>query len=259
LVLACLLAGLLFAGVAATGCGDSNKSAAPTTTAAGEAGEGGEAGEAGEAGESGEAGATGEAGKKVPRVLGEAESGAEDIVDFARARNRAKVVATAHELRNVAEGRAASALRSAGVPEKRIAALTSRARRVDDLAENGNFLAISLAANQVSGLMPEFYGRYSDPVPPEVLELDYLDREAQLRSKAGESKAVVRAVLALVSTWAGLKSRVVAAGGDKAAADFSRHVESIGRLARRSDRVALQKEASRGLELVDVLEGVFQK
>jgi hypothetical protein len=223
-------------GVAASGCGDSTKNkTSPTSTA------------------------TKATKQPVPRSLAQAESGAEDTIDFAQSGKRARVVATARKLRRVAEGPAAGDLRRADVPEGRIAALSDRARLVQALAARAELLRVSLAANQVSALMPEFYAHYADPVPPEVLQLDYLDREAELRSKAGDRAAVVAAAGELSSTWATLRPQVMSAGGGRVAVAFTRHVSSMRRLAKGSDRPALQKEARTGLELVDRLEGVFRR
>jgi hypothetical protein len=195
----------------------------------------------------------------VPKSLTSAESGAEDTVDFARQRNRDKVIQTARELRRTAEGPAGSALRSAGVPKDRIDYFLALTRLLDSLAPQSGFLRISLAANQVSGLMPDFYARFSDPVPPEVLRLDHLDREAQLRSLARDRGSVRRAVNELSSTWTELRRRVIDAGGRKTSAEFSRHVGAMRRLAGGSDQRKLQKEAVHGLALVDQLEQVFTK
>jgi hypothetical protein len=197
--------------------------------------------------------------KPVPGSLEETESAAEDIIDYANAGNRSKVSATARDLVAVSAGKAATTLEKAGVPQSRIAVLQDRARAVEDQARKGDPLQISLAANQVSALMPEFYARYSDPVPPEVLELDYLDREAQLRSRARDEAKVKTAVAGLAATWSMLQNSAIKAGGDKAARDFTRHVAAMRRLVQGSDAAALQKEARNGLELVDVLEGVYRK
>jgi hypothetical protein len=195
----------------------------------------------------------------VPASLGTVESGAEDTIDFARGRDRPAVVRTSRELRAAAKGAAAADLRAADVPQDRIAELQDRARLVAALAPRADLLRVSLAANQVSALMPEFYARYADPVPPEVLKLDYLDREAQLRSLAGDRRTVRVAVSDLSSTWAKLRAQVIDAGGEKVAASFTRHVRAMQRLVRSSDRAALQKEAVAGLELVDQLEDAFRK
>jgi hypothetical protein len=69
---------------------------------------------------------------------------------------------------------------------------------------------------------------------------------------------VRKAVNDLASTYAELRSKVIKAGGDKEARDFTRHVESMERLVQSANGQALQEEAAKGLELVDVLEGVFR-
>jgi hypothetical protein len=194
----------------------------------------------------------------VPSSLGEVESGAEDIIDFAHQGERAKVVVTTRRLQRAAEGAAAADLREAGVPKERISALRDRARLLQNLAPRADLARVSLAANQISALMPEFYARYKDPVPPDVLKLDYLDREAQLRSLAGDEASVPPAVSELSSTWTSLRRRVIEAGGRRVAGRYTRHVGSMRRLARGSDHRALQKEAVSGLELVDELEHQFR-
>ena len=195
----------------------------------------------------------------VPSSLGRVESGAEDIIDYARQGERAKVVATARSLRRTAGRRAAADLHGAGVPAAGIAALLDRARLLQSVAARAEFARVSLAANQISALMPEFYARFEDPVPSDVLKLDYLDREAQLRSAAGDWASVPPAVNELSSTWKTLRPDVIAAGGRRVAARFTRHVAAMRRLARGSDRQALEAEAARGLELVDELEHQFRQ
>jgi hypothetical protein len=194
----------------------------------------------------------------VPSSLDETESAAEDIIELADAGKRAQVKAKARELVAVTAGEAGTALREAGVPRSRIETLRDRAERVEDYARNAALFKVSLAANQISELMPEFFARYDVAIPPDVLKLDYLDREALLESRAHENSAVRKAVNDLASTYAELRSKVIEAGGDKEARDFTRHVESMERLVQSSNGQALQEEAAKGLELVDVLEGVFR-
>jgi hypothetical protein len=98
------------------------------------------------------------------------------------------------------------------------------------------------------------------PVPASlkaVLALDHLDRDAQLRSRAGEQGAVRSSVRDLAKTWSALRPRVVAAGGRKVAIRYDAHVRAMKRLADSSNRKALQREAVHGLDLVDSLEAVF--
>jgi hypothetical protein len=196
---------------------------------------------------------------RVPKVIGQTESAAEDLIDLARAKKRAKVVSTALELRDLAQGGARKALEKDKIPEPLIDALKDRTQTVAQVAGSAPFLELSLAANQVSGLMPDVYAYYTDPVPPAVLKLDYLDREAQLRSKANDLALTQRASGKLASTWNGLRPQVLKAGGDKEAALYTRHVVALRKLVEDFDRPAIQKEAAKGLQLVDDLESVFRQ
>ena len=194
----------------------------------------------------------------VPASLSDTESAAEDIVDFVFAHDRASVVATATTLRRLARGQAATALADAGVPAPTVALLGSRADRVARLAPGAPFLDIALAANAVSQLMPGLYAHFQDRVPAAILTLDYLDREAQFRSLAGQPEKVAAAVGTLSRTWAPLRAVVVRAGGASEAAAYRDHVAAMRRLVSAKPS-KLQAEAVRGLELVDRLENVFRR
>jgi hypothetical protein len=193
----------------------------------------------------------------VPASLKTVESSAEDIVDFALGGDRANVREAAAALKKAARGPAASDLRAAKIPAAFLALLARRADRVATLAAAGPLVRVALAANAVSALMPNLYAHFADRVPANVLTLDYLDREAQLRSLAGEQAAVVSSVHALATTWPPVRRRVLAVGGLKEARSFDSHVAAMKRLARSSNRDALQREAVNGLNLVDTLESLF--
>ncbi len=203
------------------------------------------------------AAATVEARSPVPASLKAVESSAEDIVDFALGKDRASLREAAAELRSAARGPAVTDLRSARIPTGDVALLARRADRVAVLAVSGPMIRVALAANAVSALMPGLYAHFADRVPPSVLTLDYLDREAQLRSLAGEQDAVVSSVRTLTTTWPAVRRRVLAVGGLKEAQSFDAHVAAMKRLVRSSDRAALQREAVSGLNLVDTLESLF--
>jgi hypothetical protein len=192
----------------------------------------------------------------VPASLKEAESSAEDLVDLALSMDRAQSVEVAGSLKAAANGPAAVALRRAGVRPVLIAELRRRANRLARVARNGSFLDIALAANAVSELMADLYGRFHDRVPATVLKLDYLDREAHLRSLARHPKRVARAVKELGPTWARVRPKVIAAGGAKEARAYQRHVAAMNRLTPDAG-LKVQAEAVHGLALVDDLERVF--
>ena len=191
----------------------------------------------------------------IPAGLTAAESNAEDIVDVALAHNRAGVTSIARELRATANAQAV-ALRKDGVPAQLVTELEQRADRVARIADTGAYVDILLAANAVSALMPALYAHFASPVPPAIQTLDYLDREARFRSLAGQPAKVTAAVKALAHAWAGVRPRVVAAGGASQAAAYSQHVAAMSRLGPRS-AARVQAEAVHGLELVDTLERVF--
>jgi hypothetical protein len=193
----------------------------------------------------------------VPASLSALESSAEDLVDVALAHDRSGVVDTAGELRARAEGGDATrALAAAGVPAATLAELRRRAQRTATLAHGGAFIQVALAANAVSELVPGLYARFADPVPPAVGTLDYLDREAELRSLAGQRAAVPPLVQRLSRTWAGVRPRVRAHGGGSVAGAFDHHVAAMTRLAP-AGGADLRREAEHGLALVDDVEQVF--
>jgi hypothetical protein len=194
----------------------------------------------------------------VPSSLSDTESAAEDTIDFALGNNRASAVASATTLRRLARGTAAAALANAGVPAATVRLLRTRADRVERLSHAAPPLTVALAANAVSELMPGFYAHFQDRVPPGILTLDYLDREAEFRSMARQPDQVSASVAALARTWEALRAKVVRAGGAGAAAAYGSHVATMKRLVSAKPS-KLQAEAARGLELVDRMEDVFRR
>lgn len=191
----------------------------------------------------------------VPTSVTRAETAAEDIIGFLESGRPAKSKAEARILRDLAHGKAAAELRRAGVSESQITALQQRADRTARLSLGGaSALRVSLAANSVSQLMPAFYGRYQDPVPPAVLELDYLDRQIQLESQGGRKAKLRATVRQLDTTWQQLRPQLVRAGGTKVAKAYDQHVSA---LTRGGTATAIQKQAVHGLDVVDQMEGVF--
>jgi len=192
----------------------------------------------------------------VPKALTRAETAAEDVIGFLEQGKPAKSKAEARILRDLAHGKAADVLRQAGVNEASIRALHKRADRTAALsATNASALRVSLAANSVSQLMPRFYGLYQDPVPASVLKLDYLERQIQLESKAGNRAGVDRAVRQLGATWSKLRAQLASKPkGQQVAKSYDKHVRA---LEQGGTATATQAEAVNGLDLVDQMEGVF--
>lgn len=191
----------------------------------------------------------------VPKPLTRAETAAEDVIGFLEKGRPAKSKAEARVLRELAHGKAADVLRGTGVSRERIRMFQQRADRTASLSlADAPALAVSQAANSVSQLMPGFYARYQDPVPAAVLRLDYLDRQVQLDSQAGQRVKLSETVRKLAATWLELRPQLVAAGGTSVARAYDAHVAA---LERGGTTTAVQKQAVHGLDLVDRMEGVF--
>ncbi len=198
----------------------------------------------------------------VPTSLKRAETAAEDVITYLEHGKTPKSPpasqlsrAEATTLRRLAHGQAAAELKRAGVTQGQIREFRQRADRVDQLSRGGSSkLQVSLAANHVSQLMPGFYARYQDPVPPAVLRLDYLDRQIELRSMAGQTGQVRRLVTAEGSTWAKLRPQLVAAGGNDVARQYDAHLQA---LKQDKSPTAVQKQALSGLDIVDLMETAF--
>lgn len=199
--------------------------------------------------------ATVAASSTVPKPLTRAETAAEDVIGFLEKGQPARSHQEARLLRALAHGRAADALRRAGVPDPQIKAFQQRADHTARLSATGApAVRVSLAANRVSQLMPAFYARYHDPVPASVLKLDYLDRAVQLYSQAGHTSTAHQAVRDLRSTWTTLRPKVIRAGGAAVARAYDRHLTT---LERGGTAASIQKEALHGLDVVDQIETVF--
>jgi hypothetical protein len=196
--------------------------------------------------------------RPIPPALRSAESDAEDTIDLALAGKRARVVKKAEALRAVADGPAAAALRSAGVSAAEIADFRARSHEVARLAPRANLVDVAIASNRAFALMPDFFAHYDSPIPAAVTSLDHLDFEAKLQARAGHTAAIQPAVAELKRTWLALRPDVVEAGGRRVAARFDAHVARMVRLAPRGGQ-AVVREAQRGLDLVDEIEGVYER
>ncbi len=226
-VLATTTAGAL----AVAGCGGGNSPPSSTNTAA--------------------------AANGIPDSLRTVEGGAEDTTDFALAGERAQAVDAANALNDAAQGQAAKDLAAAGVSSAQISELQARAAEVAKLAPIAEPIEVALAANRAFKLVPGFFAVYSDPVPADVIQLDYLDFEAKLEALAGDRTKAADAVGQLDRTWSSLRSQVVAAGGDVAAASFDTHVAEMRELLHTASDTQLADEAQHGLDLVDRIEVVY--
>ena len=192
----------------------------------------------------------------VPASLRSAESAAEDLIDEALAGERDQVVTSADELA-AAAGPLANALRRAGAAPAEISDFQRRALVTRRLAPKAPLIDVALASNHAFELLPDFFSRFKIDVPADVTKLDYLYFEAKLQSKARNAAKLGGAVRQLRGVWTPLRPKVIKAGGVKAAADYDAHLVAMTGLSDNAHAERTQREAQRGLDLVDVIESVF--
>ncbi len=198
-----------------------------------------------------------EGASSIPESLRTVEGAAEDTTDFVLDGARAEAVETATELNEAAQGRASADLTAAGAPAAQIEELKVRAAHVAKIAPSGRPIEVAIAANRAFELVPGFFALYSDPVPSDVIRLDYLDFETKLRAIAGDRTAARVAVGELARVWNGLRGEVASEGGQAAAASFDAHVARIQKLLEDGSDRMLAAEAQHGLDLVDEVEVVY--
>ena len=192
----------------------------------------------------------------IPAGLTALESNAEDLVDDALGHDRTRVVATSNALSASAGATTGKTLLAAGVPARQIALVRARVARVARDAHAAPYVVVALDANAVSTAVTELYLHFADRVPIAVRRLDTIDRDAQLRSLAGQRAAVPLVVVRLEKTWAPLRQHVIDHGGQTVAAAYARHVAAMKHLAAAGGS-PFRNEAVNGLNIVDELEGVF--
>jgi hypothetical protein len=104
--------------------------------------------------------------------------------------------------------------------------------------------------------VPGLFARYDTPVPAAVTELDYLDFESKLESRAKDKAKLGAAVAQLQDKWTALRTDVP---DKRVVARYDSHVQAMEALAGNADPEKTQREAQNGLNLVDEIEGAYTK
>jgi len=120
-------------------------------------------------------------------------------------------------------------------------------------------VTVARAANAISAWMDKFFGLYSNPVPVEVIRLDYLGREVVLDAMSADFVAAARQDSEIEATWTQVRPKVVAAGGTQQAKDTDAALVELATAIQAKDGPATIAKANAVLDLVDSLEGVFAK
>jgi hypothetical protein len=204
------------------------------------------------------AGTQGPAANAIPAALQQIESQAEDAYDHALASNHEAIASDASSISSGWRSfRAQAAGDGAGAAD--LSAMDAAVSAFSgSAATSTDVVALARAANGVSATMDELFALYEAPVPPEVLSLDYLGREIVLDARAGDSAAARTDIDELEATFASIRARLVAGGGDQVATDYDASVAAMRADVAVEDAASLQRDANAGLEIVDEMEGVFE-
>lgn len=121
----------------------------------------------------------------------------------------------------------------------------------------GNPIEAALVANQMTSQLIDLQGFYAHTTPLEIARMDYLGREIVLLAEVPDDFGLLdRRVAQLEQTWNHVKPVVIKQNGDKAAAEVDQVISAI---KQKPSHQQLVKEANRILDLVDTLEGLFNK
>ena len=191
----------------------------------------------------------------VPQPVLDMENDAEDAIDQVFAGRWDRVTADAGSLANTWKAFLPSSEASGvtadqrGTMEKAISDLAAAAQSQDALAARQ-------AANNVSKVIVDVFDLFQHKVPSDIGRLDWQERQVLIDADRSDWNALTSDLAQLRQTFSRAKPGVLAAGGDREAADFEASLNEQDRLAAAQDP-AIVDEGNVALELVDDLEGVY--
>jgi hypothetical protein len=115
-------------------------------------------------------------------------------------------------------------------------------------------LQLARAANAVTDTMDDIFALYHPKAPPELMTLDFLGRELVLDARTPDLHLGATHRKDLQTEWAGVRPKVIKAGGDKEAAGVEDALAAADRAIAQGDEAELEKQAQAELELVDAIE-----
>lgn len=124
-------------------------------------------------------------------------------------------------------------------------------------AASHDHLALARAANGVSAWMGALFSLYAEPVPPDVIELDYRGREMVLDALLPDLTAAADDLAALDGIWRRVRPLVESAGGGTEAAEFATGIDAVHAAISAGNAQRTVAATNSLLERVDLLEGVF--
>jgi hypothetical protein len=191
----------------------------------------------------------------VPQTVLAIEGSAEDAIDQVFAGRWDRVSSDAGSLaENWNEFLASSD--ASGVSTDQRGTMEKAISDLAGAAQSQDALAARQAANEVSKVIVDIFDLFEHQVPSDIGRLDWEERQVIIDVDRADWNAVAADLALMRQTFNRARPGVIAAGGEKEAADFEASLNEQDRLAAAQDS-AIIDEANVALELVDDLEGVY--
>jgi len=191
----------------------------------------------------------------VPQTVLDIEGDAEDAIDQVFAGRWDRVTTDAGSLADNWK-EFLSSPDASGLTADQRATMDMAISDLSGAAQSQNGLAARQAANNVSKVVVDVFDLYEHKVPSDIGRLDWQERQVLIDVDRSDWTAVTGDLTQLRQTFNRAKPGVLAAGGERQAADFEASLNEQDRLAAAKDPGVVD-EANVALELVDDLEGVF--
>ena len=191
----------------------------------------------------------------VPQPILDMENDAEDAIDQVLSGRWDRVTTDAGSLAGTWKEFLSSSDASGASADQR-AAMDKAISGLKAAAQSQDAIAARQSANDVSKVIVDVFDLFQHKVPSDIGRLDWQERQVLIDIDRGDWNAVTADLALLRQTFNRAKPGVLAAGGDKEAADFEASLNEQDRLAAAQDP-AIVDEANVALELVDDLEGVY--
>jgi hypothetical protein len=195
---------------------------------------------------------------QVPDALLEVESLAEDAFDLAIVLDFSGVETTATDLDTSWQAFRAQAL-SDGAAQTDVDAIDAAIITLLDLAATStDVVVVARATNAISAPMDKLFAVYNPVIPTEILQLDFLGREIVVDGLAVDFTLGSTDIDTLEAVWLSIRDQIIAAGGDVQAAICDDSIIELRAAITAADSQLLIGEANDNLEIVDLLEGLFE-
>jgi hypothetical protein len=194
----------------------------------------------------------------VPEPLSTIEAQAEDIIDVVPGGNWGQVASDVAVIAKAWQAYEAQAATD-HVPQPFQEALTAALDRLQKSSVAKKAAGTMQEANDLSAAVADLFAVYHPARPVDLGRLDVLERQVVLDVAANDFEAAADSLAKANAVWARLKSVILAHNGADAATRFESSLTAQQKALDQENTSAVATEANKGLELVDVLENLFNQ